>query len=72
MDLALSEEFREGNSVTGMRIQLQELQAELAMAHKKLHETEDLVARNERQVALLQEEAVSISATCRVPISRTL
>mmetsp|Transcript_23098 Transcript_23098/g.64158 ORF Transcript_23098/g.64158 Transcript_23098/m.64158 type:complete len:645 (+) Transcript_23098:156-2090(+) len=68
VDEALSDEFRDGNSVTDMRIQLQELQAELELAHKKLNQTQTLVSMHEREVAKLQEEAESLRSMSSVRI----
>uniref|UniRef100_A0A061RD87 Chlorophyllide a oxygenase n=1 Tax=Tetraselmis sp. GSL018 TaxID=582737 RepID=A0A061RD87_9CHLO len=68
VDEALSQEFRDGNSVTEMRMELQHLQEELELAHKTLHETQHLVNYHEKEVEKLQQEAESLRRLASIEI----
>jgi len=67
IDLTLSEEFRESNSVTEMRSQLQQLQQELDEAHQQLGKAKAVVSRNESDMAQLQQEAEKLRRLSESP-----
>lgn len=66
VEKALSEESRERTGVGKLKRQLQELQAEVAAAHSRLHLTQARVETNLRRINQLKEEAVALT---RVPTS---
>jgi len=68
IDLTLSEEFREGNSVTEMRTQLQELQRDLEDANKQLSKAQQVVSTNEKEMAKLQQEAEKLRRMSALPV----
>lgn len=64
MELALSEESKESNSVSSLKHTLTELQKEVNVAHEKLHVTQARVQQSLQRMEELKAETVSWCGLC--------